>query len=114
MGNLTWRWTGTSHPCSSTKCGFPLTASKMAALSCTTEGAGGGAAADTCATRTYRLHLPTYAAITDDLEIGINREAKVLQQDSTVGLGADKPIVWYAPSNQHSNPSTMCGVRFLS
>lgn len=92
-GNATWRWAGTSHPCSSEKCGFPLTASKMASLSC-------GSSADAnaaCETRVYRLHLPTYAAITDDLEIGTNKESTVLAPDST-HLGAAKPIVWYGTS----------------
>ena len=86
-GNATWRWTGTSHPCGTAKCGFPLQTSKMASLTC----------AGACKPRVYRLHLPTYAAITDDLLIGTNRESSLMQSDSS-HLGKDKPIVWYGTS----------------
>ena len=86
-GNATWRWTGTSHPCGTAKCGFPLQTSKMASLTC----------AGACKPRVYRLHLPTYAAITDDVLIGTNRQSSLMKSDSS-HLGKDKPIVWYGTS----------------
>lgn len=50
-----------------------------------------------CPQRAYRLHLPTYAAIGDVIEIGLNPGAS-LAPDTTTGLTGGKAIAWYGSS----------------
>ena len=79
-GNSTWRWTGTSSP------SYPNTVGKLASLTCK-----GG-----CKERVYRLHLPTYAAVSS-LSFGVNNSTKVFKTDSSQ-ISSTKPIVWYGTS----------------
>ena len=96
--NSTWRWTGTTVP------SYPLTMNKLASFSIpsspgerddvTNGAAQARAQAHTrAAPRAYRLHLPTYMAIGDDVEIGTNPGAAVAAD--VTHLAARAPIIWY-------------------
>lgn len=90
--NSTWRWTGTAIP------KYPVTTSKLASFSLPpppvqAEGAGAGAAAPY---RSYRLHLPTYMAVGDGIEIGTSPGSSVAAD--VTHLAARDPIIWYGSS----------------
>ena len=89
--NASWRWTGTAKP------QFPHAVAKLASLSC----GGGGGGSLPCRLRTYRLHLPTYAAI-KSISIGVNAEAAPPAPESAscpTGLDSGRaPIIWYGSS----------------
>jgi hypothetical protein len=57
-GNATWRWTGTSKP------EYPLTIATLASTR-------------TAEMRKYRIHLPTYNRVADDLSIGTSHHSHV-------------------------------------
>ena len=82
--NATWRWVATTRPT------YPITSAQLvsAAMSRST-GAG----------RKYRLHLPTYNEVRDDLTIGLDAGSSLTPDNSTlVGFQDNESIVWYGSS----------------
>ena len=76
----TWRWTGTAKPT------YPTTVATLATLR----------AAET---RRYRIHLPTYNTVTDDLAIGLDAGSALVPDSSTLsGFEDGEAIVWYGSS----------------
>eukprot|EP00940_MAST-03C_sp_MAST-3C-sp2_P000994 g994.t1 len=82
-GNLTWRWTGTSHPA------YPTTESTLALLRCE---------APMCPMKTYRMHLPTYNSIhPENFSVGLASEFDKFLPDSS-HITNNSSIVWYGSS----------------
>ena len=82
--NVTWRWTGTSHPA------YPTTVSTMATLRCV---------APNCPMRTYRIHLCTYNTISNDFSIGVSSSHDIFVPDDSHFQALNKAsILWYGSS----------------
>ena len=81
-GNKTWRWVATPTPT------FPVTEAVLVqnAQPTPTTTPGG---------RLYRLHLPTYNTIKDDLSIGLDAGSSFLPDNATLDGSS---IVWYGSS----------------
>ena len=85
-GNTTWRWVATTTPT------YPLTSEVMVTPDMLP-------AASASATRLYRLHLPTYNSVKDDLYLGLDAGASLVPDNSTlVGFNDNESIVWYGSS----------------
>jgi len=83
-GNSSWRWVATTDPA------YPVTSTVLVPADAHTS---------TGETRRYRLHLPTYNEVKDDLVLGIDEDSVLVPDNSTlIGFGDNEAIVWYGSS----------------
>ena len=84
-----WRWVGTCKVQAASKGGALPTVNSTFSFPHSSRPAGFGSPQ---AEVRYKLHLPTYNGVQDDVEIGVSEGASLSPDDT--GPAAPRPIVW--------------------